>query len=554
MKKRADRGTHAKRAWIGACLAALACLALAVVLAAPGAGSPDGVADGAKADARSRSDGPLPVLVAHQVDAQLAQASGVAFDGAPGETGYSASAESDEASVGSPLGQGEASDLGEPAEASETVVVDTPAGSVSIPKDAIVDYGGAEYEPEVVLVQPREGATGDDIVAALAEAGAVGASVVREDGGYVELGLPAGLDVELATGLLRTLDEVDAAQPDFIYHLAADGSASTAEFRQQVTTIDGGLEAQATRPSDRYLDRQWALESMKAYDAWDIGKTDRTVTVAVLDDGFQTNHADLRDNIAVMYNAVTDKESTSVTSGIVPPEDDHGTHVAGIVAATANNGRGIAGVSYNAKLMLVKVFTGENARLSDIVQGIDYVIANKSAYNVRVLNLSVGVAVDSMDDFKDDILIKAIDRARAAGIVVVCSAGNETLKNAVPYINYPSDYSGVVGVINLEMASTKPLEVRRNSGSNYNLPGATSKNISAPGTDIFSTTTGGGYSNMTGTSMAAPQVSGVLAMVFAKSPSLSAAEAISIIYSNARDIGAAGFDEATGYGEVDALE
>ena len=146
-----------------------------------------------------------------------------------------------------------------------------------------------------------------------------------------------------------------------------------------------------------------------------------------------------------------------------------------------------------------------------------------------------------------------MEKARAEyGIVTVAAAANaDSNKGVVPFREYPGDADNVVSVINLQRSGT---DVTRNSTSNYNVSGQTGKNISAPGTDVWSTVPNGSYSTMSGTSMASPQVAGVLALEFAANNNLTADQAVSILYSSAVDLGDAGWDETYGYGEVDALE
>jgi hypothetical protein len=237
------------------------------------------------------------------------------------------------------------------------------------------------------------------------------------------------------------------------------------------------------------------------------------------------------------------------TSDVTPISRNynHGTHVAGIVSAKANNGVGVAGVSYDAGLMLIKVATDSGSlNTKNLVKAYDYVIQNASAYNVRVVNVSMGVNTNQVDLALNNKMTEAFER----GIVTVAAAGNSDITGGVlPYAEYPGDEASVVSVMNLQLQGTS---LTRYPTSNYNLPGMSNKNVSAPGTDIQSTYANSGYSNKTGTSMAAPCVSGVLAMMFATRPGLAADDAISVLYSTATDLGSEGFDAETGYGEVNA--
>lgn len=288
----------------------------------------------------------------------------------------------------------------------------------------------------------------------------------------------------------------------------------------------------------------WALKSLRAYEAWDVVKTNRSVTVAVLDAGFQADHEDLKANVVKSYNSV------SGAGDVTPPGGrnyTHGTHVAGIVSGVANNGKGVAGISYNAGLMLVKIADDNGViKTSYVKKAYDQIMAEKQSLNVRVVNLSMGALAKNATD---TVLLQSIRTAFDSGIVTVAAAGNSDL-GTVPYAEYPGDDPYVVSVINLTQDSSGA--VSRYHTSNYNLPNTTAKNVSAPGTGIMSTVSGGTYSTLSGTSMASPQVAGIIALEFAINPKISANQAVSYLYSTATDLGTKGFDEVYGWGEANA--
>ena len=323
---------------------------------------------------------------------------------------------------------------------------------------------------------------------------------------------------------------------------------------------------------DPRQDDLWGLKSMRAYDAWGVAKCEGTVSVAVLDNGFDLSHEDLADNIieGSAYNSYDGGTDISPVTG-------HGTHVAGIVSAVANNNKGVAGISYNAKIVPIKVFNSKGEATSDsLVEAYDYV-SNHPEYNVRVINLSLGAAMPG--DFGDDALIEKVRAARDNGIVSVAASCNVNASHdasvpatywddEAPYYAYPSDSEAFVGVINLQgYASTTNANdasglynVSRCSSSNYNVEGQggpntdKGKNICAPGTGIMSTMPGGSsYDNDTGTSMASPYVAGIVALEFAANPSLTATQAVDYLYNTAHDLGNAGWDEEYGHGEANAF-
>ena len=467
-------------------------------------------------------------------------------------------------------------------EAGESAVADDATDRE--PDEVLYDDSGAAYENGVVLVRVPADKPVEQTVAALAEetgidglAIADGESLSVSDGSaLVELSVPGSVGVEEAVTRIGAASSVDSVQPNYTYQLDSGESLPDSKADMAGTlalTTDGtlahGLVAQATSVDDPYVGKQWGLQSIYAYgdttgvgNAWDVAKAEHAVGVAVIDEGFIADHPDLKANVVVARNIHTGNNDVSETDG----EGGHGTHVAGIIGAVANNGEGVAGVSYNAQLVLIKVADKYGSFTSaGLAKAIKYAASIKDKYNIRVINMSIGAPVSSTDEWKDDVLIDAIDYATAEGVVVVCSGGNETRDSAgktwkPPYINYPSDYKNVVSVINLAHKDSDVHSVYRNANSNYNFPEVAAsnmpsgKNISAPGTKIYSTCLRLGYNNLSGTSMAAPSVSGALALLFAAHPELSVSEAKSLLYSTATDIasGGAGWDAETGYGEVNA--
>ncbi len=334
--------------------------------------------------------------------------------------------------------------------------------------------------------------------------------------------------------------------------------STPAEQKAQDVQDEAGLESLAEKINDPRAKSQWALSSINAYEAWSYAKTNHRVTVAAMDLGFQLDHADLKANVVDPYNAYNALHGGS-TADVSPFNrgDDHGTHVAGIIGAVSNNGVGVSGVSYNANIMPIKVVSGAGtASTAEIVKAYDYVMGKSSSRNVRVINLSMGADIrklgnTDMSFSADDAVLSKIKQAYNKGIVTVAAAGNRSSSQtwSVPYSCYPSDSDYVVSVINLQQSGSG---VSIADGSNYNASGERKKNISAPGTSILSTVWSHSYGTKSGTSMAAPVVSGVLALVFSAKPSLSSSAAVNLLYSTAKDLGGADWTSKYGWGEVDA--
>ena len=429
---------------------------------------------------------------------------------------------------------------------------------------------GVQYVPGEVLVCVDPEAAPADVEASLAQADEVLArepSPEEVTSGVVSVQVEDGAGVEDAVNsvLQSATSAVTGAQPNYVYYLAEDEPEPLVEL----------LGLASVGVDDRIVSEQWALTSMRAFDAWGIATCEGRVAVAVIDNGFDIAHRDLEANIIAgsAYNAHAARVGDIEDMYDVSPlrANNHGTHVLGILGAVTNNGYGVAGVSYNAGIVPIKAFSDSgNVTTADLVAAFRYVLDVADDYNVRVVSMSIGMNIGNEADFpsvSDEALIRTIRTARDNGIVTVVASCNSSLnKGVVPFRAFPSDDESVVSVMDLagepSVAGNDPsgsYVVRRSATSNYNVAGqggvhtTSGKNISAPGNRIYSTFMGNLFGTLSGTSMATPQVAGVLALEFATNPELSADEATSILYASAHDIGELGWDEETGYGEADAF-
>ena len=344
----------------------------------------------------------------------------------------------------------------------------------------------------------------------------------------------------------------------------AQGDATEAQDDQagaQETTLPEDLGLQSVTVNDPEITKKaagtWGLESLDAFDAWETVKCaagrpvrGTTVAVAVIDTGCDTGHEDLVDNIVASYDA-SGRNSVADFQG-------HGTHVAGIVSAEANNGKGTAGISYNAGLVIVKASTGDTDKFDTktLTAAYDWVIKNARTYNILVINLSIGGEAGSNGD---TALLQRVDTAYAQGILTVAAAGNGGGSLKVPYACYPGDHETILSVMNLQNTAGG---VTLHSDSNYNVDDHPIKDVCAPGTSILSTISdepkgsqyhgNDSYGTKTGTSMATPYVSGVAALVFTANPGLTPQQVMNVIENTATDLGASGWDRTYGYGEVNA--
>ena len=443
---------------------------------------------------------------------------------------------------------------------------------------------GTLCENGVVLVELDDGVSAEEVVSLLEEAtGLEGFVAGNAVSGFTEIVLPDELTIDDALGTLSNLPQVGAAQPNFVYFTQDQGPVQSSPGETSAGTsltatrllIDAGQQVQPFGPNDPDASEQWAIEAMHLEEAWGIAKSLGAIsdtpkqinrTVAVIDEGFVVSHEDLRDCIVDTYDSfkASQEASSSELVDVSPTElGSHGTHAAGVVGAVTNNGIGVAGVSYNAQLQLIRAsesgsdegapahFTSES-----LAMGVEHAIETAPQFNTRVINVSVGG--EAVSSGFDTVLTRSIDKAMDNDIVVVCSSGNKS-SSADPYVNYPSDHPPAVSVINIAHVSKGDDEYSRSGTSNYNMSGDDwGKDISAPGTSIYGPDNAGGYGWLSGTSMAAPQVAGVLSLMFAVNPDLSASEAVELLYSTATDLNVPAnrvgttFDDETGYGLVNA--
>ncbi|MGH2746884.1 MAG: S8 family peptidase [Actinomycetota bacterium] len=331
------------------------------------------------------------------------------------------------------------------------------------------------------------------------------------------------------------------------------------------TLVLAGVVAPARgATSDPYFSKQWGLHKIRAEEAWALGNGSGSL-IAVVDTGVDLTHPDLATKLIVLPDADfvepkgTCKRNGQCVQDGAQDKNGHGTHVAGIAAAITNNGIGVAGVAPRARILPVRVLDadGEGGTVSGIASGIRYA-ADKGA---RVVNLSLTFwppGVDKLDRALGNLgpVYDAIDYAYAKGAVIVVAAGNDSF----PLCAEPSAHPRVlcVGATDRNDLRTFYSNSDATLSSQYLVaPGGES--LSCAG-DIFSTYLRGvtsdcaedGYEALSGTSMAAPFVSGVAAMLAAKG--LTNDRIVTCIVSNTDDLGPPGRDLLFGYGRLNALK
>lgn len=268
----------------------------------------------------------------------------------------------------------------------------------------------------------------------------------------------------------------------------------------------------------------------------------KDVVVAVADTGIDINHPDLQGKVLVWNDYV---------NGLTTPYDDnsHGTHVAGIIAGSGKKMPSLAGVAPEASLVVLKIANKDgSAEVSNIMQAIDDTILNKSQFNIRVLNLSVGVSGSS--DGKD-ALSQLCNRAVANGIVVVVAAGNDGPNPRT--IGIPAAANSVITVGAGEDCEYFGFYLAEFSSRGPTADGRVKPDLWGPGVTVMSPHLNGKYSAVDGTSFAAPFVSGVVALMIEGNPNLRPPAIKSILTHSTQKWSGTRNNEA-GFGRLQAYQ
>lgn len=365
--------------------------------------------------------------------------------------------------------------------------------------------------------------------------------------------------VQYEDGSIRTVPREDGADPE-------RQAARTMLEPGVVSAEPNYLRRMSVTPNDVYFSDQWHLYQSSGADiaakrAWDIEKGNAAVVIAVVDTGVDLDHPDMSSKIWVNGGEIPNNGIDDDNNGYVDdyngwdfvhddkdPNPDpswsgtnkgvyHGTHVSGIAAAATNNAAGVAGVCWNCRVMPVQVLDHEGVGgVADIAQGIRYAVDN----GADVINMSFGSYDHSTTEES------AVNYARDAGVFLVAAMGNDS-RNVNGYPIYPACLAGTFGVAATTQNDNKA------SFSNY---GSDCVDASAPGASILSATYydpaygfNSYYAYSSGTSMAAPVVSGIAALIRSQVSGISKSEIGSHIRDGSDD---AGLGEGMGAGRVNA--
>jgi subtilisin family serine protease len=366
------------------------------------------------------------------------------------------------------------------------------------------------HNPFAVIVKFEDGQTDEEINASLTAIGGT------------RVGKPLGLDNLF---LVETL----ANPAEAVVSLRSETAVEEAGLDYVVHTTD--------ITNDPEVGKQWGLVQAPGLDmsnAWAIATGTAEVVVAVIDTGIQLDHPDLASNIWVNPGEVANNNVDDDNNGFIddvhgwdfwnwdndPDDDDedgHGTHVAGTIGAVINNGVGVSGIAPNVRLMALKVFNAHgDAYSNDIYSALEYAVTN----GAQISNNSYG-------SYGENPKMGAlIDAAARVGHVFVSAAGNEENNNDISP-SFPASYpnSSIISVGATDQSGQMA------SFSNY---GGESVDVAAPGRDILSTINNSGYGWMSGTSMAAPHVTGLVALMRSIEPNLTSSAIREILIETSR--------------------
>jgi len=360
---------------------------------------------------------------------------------------------------------------------------------------------------------------------------------------------------------VKIKDALVAPDNSFAYILI-ESSSTLLELRRQLASfswfenIEPNYIAKACEevvPNDEYYPLQWHYVDIKLPSAWAETKGSIDVVIAVLDTGVRFHHPDLE---GVFYSTGydfidNDNDPTDPGNPDNPSAQSHGTHVAGTIAALTGNSKGVAGVTWgksglSAKILPVRVLGSDGSgSYFQVSQGIIYAVE----HGAKVINMSLGGAPGS------SVLHDAVKYAHNNDVVIVCAAGNENGP-----VSYPAAYSETIAVGAVRWDWTRAYYSNYGPEIDVVAPGgdtSVDQNWDGYADGILSTTwspeLGDHYAFLQGTSMAAPHVTGVVALMM--SVGISGVEEIrSTLRATAYDLGASGFDWEYGYGLVDAYK
>ena len=385
--------------------------------------------------------------------------------------------------------------------------------------------GASAADAEGVIVKFKESASKAERTALAARSGlgAVTGQVRKLDATVFATGAPSAAAARLERSAL-----VAYAEPNLVL---STGATPNDPLYVDLYGLNNTGQTGGTVDADIDAPEGWDAAGMAAF------PSSGGVKVGIVDTGIQTSHPDLQGKVAncARSQGLLPIFSGTIQEGSCADDNGHGTHVAGTISANANNGTGVAGVAFNSPLAICKALGGPlgSGSTSDVANCITWA-HDKGA---KVISMSLGGGASTT-------LKNAVDYAwksgGANGSVLIAAAGND----GDATLNYPAAYPNVVSV-----AATDNRD-RRASFSNANAD----VEIAAPGVDVLSTYNNGGYTELSGTSMATPHVAGVASVIRTRSPALTAAQVVAKLQTSVDDLGAPGRDQSFGFGRVNLVK
>ena len=354
---------------------------------------------------------------------------------------------------------------------------------------------------------------------------------------YLTIKVPTGVDVRTLAAKYRALREVELVE--FNYIAEAHVVPNDPLYGEQWGLNNTGNAKQYS--TGNLVGTPGADLNLEA--AWDIHTGNSSITIAIIDSGVDGSHPDFQGKMVAGYDYHNNDNDPSDDNG-------HGTSCAGIAAASGNNGIGVAGVNWGARIMPLKALGADGSgSYQAIADAIIFAVDN----NADVISMSLGGSASA------SVLANAVNYAYNAGVPIFASRGNGNNTND----NYPSSYTTVISVGGLSPCDTRKTPSSCDGenwwGASYG-GGANKMDFVAPAARITTAdiTGSGGYSNgdytdsFNGTSSACPFAAGIGALVLSYSPGLTPDELRDILRQTSVDIGASGYDAETGYGRLDA--
>ena len=383
---------------------------------------------------------------------------------------------------------------------------------------------GASYVNNIVIVYFKDGTTDSEKQ-----------SVVDELNGEVvgQLDYANQYQIQVAVSTREELESIcsDLMSQDFVEYSSYDFVSET--VRAKIVPNDPWDGSSLNWGNGGGAGAIWGQYAVDAPKAWGLCSDNETHTVVgVVDQGIDEDHKDLEDKV------------TNLAADTVPAR--HGTHVAGIIGATGNNNTGIAGMDWNAELLGYDCFNGnKSTTTSKMMKGLMELVRNDAKVVNYSLGLSFNIPGSEMDSVSKNIFEKeAKDASYTMGklladgydFVVVQAAGNGADDNigidafyngsfcSVTEDNCFSGFGNVSDILDRIIIVGNAAKTGLTYSQSLSSNGGSQVSIFAPGTSIVSTVVGGGLEELSGTSMAAPFVSGIASMVWSEKPSLSGAE------------------------------